>query len=276
MAMKKTIVGNWKMNGAAAMAHPLALAVAAAAADVSGAEVVVCPPATLLTQVVGWLVGSNVKVGGQDCSSQPYGAYTGDISAAMLHEAGCEYVIVGHSERRQHHQETNDIVRDKAAQAMKTGLVPIICVGETGAERESGKAEEVVGRQVKDSLPLQGGGLGWGTINELGASGSPLPNPPPERGRGSAGFLLAYEPVWAIGSGKTPVDDDIWRMHAYILSVASKQTGLAPGAISVLYGGSVNGANAKDILATEHVAGVLVGGASLKEREFTAVIAAAV
>jgi triosephosphate isomerase len=244
-SMKKYIVGNWKMNGAAPMARPLLDQIAAAAAGSPDTLVVVCPPALLISQVVSWLAGSQVKTGGQDCSDQPQGAYTGDISATMLHEAGCQYVIVGHSERRQYHHESNATVHDKAAQAIKVGLIPIICIGETARERDAGQAEAVVGRQITESAPRSGQ------------------------------FLFAYEPVWAIGSGKTPTGDDIWRMHAHIISMASKETGLAPAAISVLYGGSVNAANSGAILATEHVAGVLVGGASLKAEEFSKIIASA-
>jgi triosephosphate isomerase len=163
----------------------------------------------------------------------------------MLADAGAAYVIVGHSERRMHHHETSGDVRQKAAQAMKSGLIPIICVGETDSERSAGKTDEVVGRQLCDSLP--------------------------EEARKKQ-FLLAYEPVWAIGSGKTPTLEDIGQMHASIAAVAAQRTGLAPAQISVLYGGSVNAANAAAIMAAPGVAGVLVGGASIKPEEFGKII----
>lgn len=240
------------MNGLAATAHPLAEAVAVEAAKWPDRQVVVCPPATLIDQVTSWLIGSAVKTGGQDCHAHLSGAYTGDISAQMLAEAGCAYVLVGHSERRQYHNENSLDVRRKAATAIKTGLIPIICVGETAEERESGQAEETVYRQLSESIP-----------DEAGLDTA-----------GFANFLLAYEPVWAIGSGKIPASDDIARMHAYILSVTSKQTGLAADTLSLLYGGSVTAENAPAIMAIDGVSGVLVGGASLKADDFCKIIAA--
>ncbi len=243
--MKKIIVGNWKMNGTRDMARELALAVAGCGGD---ARVVLCPPAVLLAPVVEALSGSRVAAGGQDCHAKEKGAYTGDISAAMLKDAGCEYVIVGHSERRQAYGETDVLVRAKATAAIASGLIPIICFGESDAERSAGRAEEIVARQVADSIP-------------------------DEAGEGN--FVLAYEPVWAIGSGKTATLDDIARMHAHVLGVASAHTGLSGPQIAVLYGGSVNAANAAEILATPGVSGVLVGGASLKEDEFCTMIKSA-
>ncbi len=243
------IVGNWKMHGNAATARQLAASVAAGFKASQHIEVVLCPPAMLMGEVKAVVTGSSLKMGGQDCHGEKEGAYTGDISAAMLKEAGCSYVITGHSERRMFHKETSADVSKKAAQAMAAGLVPIICIGETEAERDAGKALDVVKKQVEESLPK-------------------------EASRGD--FLLAYEPVWAIGSGKTPTSADIRQMHAQILAVAAKQTGLPQGRIPVLYGGSVKAANAPEILATEGVAGALVGGASLKADEFGRIIAAAV
>lgn len=248
--MIKRIIGNWKMHGDAAMAHPLTEAIAEVADKLPPTiEVILCPPTILLSQVAHWLIGSAVKLGGQDCHIQPEGAYTGDISAPMLEGAGCSYVIVGHSERRQYHKESNDTVRQKAARAMKTGMIPIICIGETEAERTSGKTEEILGLQVRECLP------------EEAKPGN---------------FVLAYEPVWAIGSGKTPTSDDIRQIHGYIASVTSKRSGIPQDKVSVVYGGSVNTDNAQEILATEGVSGVLVGGASLKAELFSRIIAAAV
>lgn len=246
--MKKLVVANWKMYGQPAMARQLSASVAAAAAATEAARVVLCPPAILLGDVRESIKGQSVALGGQDCHCDTEGAHTGDTSAAMLKDATCGYVIVGHSERRTNHGETNAQVRAKAARAIESGLIPIICIGETLAQRENGEAETVVGTQVRESIP------------DSAAQGN---------------FVLAYEPVWAIGSGKTPTTDDIKQMHRYIVSVASERTGLAPAAIAVLYGGSVKAANAKDIMATEAVAGVLVGGASLKADEFCSIIAAA-
>jgi len=238
--MKKIIVGNWKMHGDAAMAHTLAMDVADAAAKAPH-EVVICPPALLLSQVATALIGSSVKLGGQDCSPEAEGAFTGDISAPMLKAAGCAYVIVGHSERRQHHGETNATVRAKAARALASGLIPIICVGETAGERDAGKTLETVTQQVKECLP----------------SHQPIATSPY--------FLLAYEPVWAIGSGKIPTQADIGQMHAAILEAAAKP-------LSILYGGSVKPENAREIMAIPHVSGVLVGGASVKAEEFCKII----
>ena len=246
--MKKFIIGNWKMHGSAVTAHTLAEAVAEAAAGVSEADVIICPPATLLAQVAGWLVGSSVKTGGQDCHAEREGAYTGGISAAMLEEAGAAYVIVGHSERRMGSGETDEEVSKKAQAALDASLIPIICVGETLNQRESGNAKEAVASQVRRSLPK----------------------------RSPAGhFLLAYEPVWAIGTGKIPTPGDITEMHTHIISIIAQETGLAPGEIFVVYGGSVNAANAGQILITPGVSGVLVGGASLKAEEFSRIIRSA-
>ncbi|MDE3060537.1 MAG: triose-phosphate isomerase [Pseudomonadota bacterium] len=242
----KIVAGNWKMHGDAAMAHALVEAVADQAGRAPGVEVILCPPATLLAQVSTWLIGSAVKLGGQDCHAEAQGAFTGDISAVMLRESGCAYVIVGHSERRQYHRETNEDVRKKSARAIATGLIPIICIGETLSEREAGQAETVVERQLRDSIP-----------DEVA------------EGR----FLLAYEPVWAIGTGKVPTPEDICRMHGHILSVAADRTGLASPGISVLYGGSVKADNAREIMAIQGVSGVLVGGASLKAEEFCKIMA---
>jgi len=247
--MQKIVVGNWKMHGEPAMAHPLTLSVADEADRLPPhVEVIICPPATLLSQVATWLIGSNVKMGGQDCHIQGDGAYTGDISAPMLKAAGCSHIIVGHSERRRYHHESNSDVRNKARRVIETGLIPIICIGETQEDRDNGKATETVGQQIRECIP-----------EEAVASN----------------FMLAYEPVWAIGSGKTPTMDDIGQMHAYIVSVTAKQTGLAASQIQILYGGSVKPENARQIMITEGVSGVLVGGASLRADEFCRIMAAA-
>ncbi len=243
--MGKIIVGNWKMNvGPLAQVRDWARAISLP----SAVEVVLSPSTPFLSTVSAAVEGTNVKVSAQDCSSQPEGAFTGDVSASMLKDVGVSYVIIGHSERRQGHGETSDDVRKKAAQAIKAGLIPIICIGESEQERTQGKAMDVVRKQVMESIP-------------------------DEATKGK--ILLAYEPVWAIGSGKTPSADDIRQMHGHILSVAAQRTGLAPERISVLYGGSVKADNAAGIMAVPGVAGVLVGGASLKLEEFNSILRAA-
>lgn len=245
--MPKIIVGNWKMIGVPEDGHPLLVAVAQAASRVD-AQVVVCPSAVWIERCVGQFVGSPVLVGGQDCHAELEGAHTGDIGAPQLKAAGCTHVIIGHSERRAAYGETDATVKAKALRALEAGLTPIICIGETLAQREAGKAAEIVSQQLRGSLP---GGLKAGK------------------------FLLAYEPVWAIGSGKTPSNEDISQMHGVILKVASELTGIPQQQLSVLYGGSVKPENAQDILATAGVAGVLVGGASVKASDFCRIIDAA-
>lgn len=243
---KKYVVGNWKMHGDPELAEALAKGVVSfSAGPPLPVNVVLCPPFVLLPKVAQTIGSSAVKLGAQDCHAEKEGAFTGDIAAPMLKNAGCEYVIVGHSERRIHHRETSGDVNKKAAAAIAAGLIPIICIGETRVERDAGQAEAVVLKQIAESLP---------------------------KSCADGNFLLAYEPVWAIGTGKTPSVNDIQVMHAHVLA-AAKQTGLANNRISVLYGGSVKAANAKEILSIEGVGGVLVGGASLKAEEFCKIIA---
>ncbi len=239
--MRQLIAGNWKMNGTTAEAAALARALHTAAA---GCDLLVCPPATQLAAVAAALAGSAVQVGGQDCSESPCGARTGDISASMLRDAGASWVILGHSERRAEHHESDALVRSKALAAMAAGLMPIICVGETEAQRDAGRQMDVVGTQLRGSLP-----------------------------DGFAG-VVAYEPVWAIGSGKSATQADVEAMHAFIDSEVRR---LCPGveAVRVLYGGSVKPSNAAGLLALPDVGGALVGGASLQADEFLAIAAAA-
>lgn len=234
--MRQLIAGNWKMNGglteAAQIAAPLRRGV-----DRLGCDVVVCPPATVLNAVAHILVGSPVEVGGQDCHAEPAGAYTGDISAAMLRDAGARWVILGHSERRRLHRETDAQVRAKVVAALDAGLLPIVCVGETAAERQAGSALQVVQSQLRGSLP-----------------------------EGFAG-TIAYEPLWAIGTGRLPEAADIEAMHGAIRSQAG------PG-VRILYGGSVKPDNAAAVLRLADVDGALVGGASLDATAFLAIAAA--
>jgi triosephosphate isomerase len=208
-------------------------------------DLVVCPPFPLLDRFATALAGSPIRLGAQDCHAAPQGPHTGDVSAAMLHEAGATFVILGHSERRENHGETNAVVAAKAITASKAGLTPIVCVGETEAERNAGEAEAVVRSQLRHSLPENFTGV------------------------------VAYEPVWAIGTGRTPTETDVATMHAAIRAALLQQLG-APGAeINILYGGSVKPGNAASLLALPEVGGALVGGASLKAEEFLGIATAA-
>jgi triosephosphate isomerase len=242
--MKALIAGNWKMNGLGAALGEIA---AVAAAGCGQAEIVICPPATLIDRAVA-AAGGRIAIGGQDCHAEVSGAFTGDVSAEMLKDAGADWVIVGHSERRQYHAETDAAVSAKVRAAWRAGLRAIVCVGETEAERVAGRAFEVVARQVASSLPD-------------GATG--------------ANTAIAYEPIWAIGSGRTPSSADIADMHARIRAALVGQFATAGLQIRILYGGSVKPANARDILALAEVGGALVGGASLNAQDFRAIVDAA-
>jgi triosephosphate isomerase len=243
--MKKLIAGNWKMNTTKAEAVALAKALAEKVGQGSDKfDMVVCPPAIWLSAVVDAVKGSAVKVGAQDAHTADKGAFTGNHAAPMIKEAGALYVILGHSERRQYHKEDNKLVQEKAVNALKNGLIPIICVGEVEAERNAGQQDDVVGKQLAESLPDSGG------------------------------YVVAYEPVWAIGTGKTATTDDIRAMHAFIRAELAKRVDHADQ-VAILYGGSANAANAKDILAVPNVDGVLVGGASLKADDFWTIAQAA-
>ena len=245
--VRPLIAGNWKMHGLAADGLALARAVAAGGAGL-GAELLVCPPATLVAAVAAAMQGGPVAVGGQDCHAAAKGAHTGDIAAPMLADAGARFVILGHSERRANHAESDATVRAKAEAAIAAGLTPVVCVGEPEADRLAGRAEDVVAAQLAGSLP---------------------------EGFGAAGGVVAYEPVWAIGTGRTPTEADIAAMHAMIrarLAAAFPQQGTA---LRILYGGSVKPSNAVSILAIPHVDGALVGGASLVAEDFLAIARAA-
>jgi triosephosphate isomerase len=234
---KRLVAGNWKMNGLRADGLALARDIAALARQPHSCELLVCPPATLLIPVGEVLAGSDVALGGQDCHPEPKGAFTGDISAEMLKDAGSSHAIVGHSERRHACGETDGDVRGKAMAAWRAGLVAMVCVGETRVEREVGLAMSVVEAQLAGSLPD-------------GATADRL--------------IIAYEPVWAIGTGLTPTVADIAEMHAAIRA-------RIPANTRILYGGSVNPKNAAEILALDEVDGALVGGASLKAADFWAI-----
>ena len=243
------IAGNWKMNGLSADGLALAGAVAEGVKQAGWAdrEVLICPPALLLASIAKAVHGTGVLIGGQNCHAAASGAHTGDISAEMLRDAGATHVIVGHSERRTDCGETDAIVRAKAEAAWRAGLLPVVCIGETLAEREAGRTLSVLERQLKGSVPA---------------------------GATAARLVVAYEPVWAIGTGKTPTTAEVAAAHAHIRQVLG---GLVPDAqaVRLLYGGSVKGSNAGELLAAGDVDGALVGGASLKADEFLAIAKAA-
>jgi triosephosphate isomerase len=243
--VEQYILGNWKMHGLRAEAQALAQAIAANPAP-AHVNTVLFPPFTALGTVAPLLTGARVALGAQDCSPEPKGAFTGDVSAEMLKDAGCAYVILGHSERRALHGESDALVQSKALAAMAAGLIPVICVGENGQQREQGDYLEVICNQVARSVPA---------------------------GTGATSCIIAYEPVWAIGSGNTPTPEQISEVHK---SIASALTCATSGARTpIVYGGSVKAACAGEILCANGVDGVLVGGASLKAEEFCAIIAAA-
>ena len=210
-------------------------------------DVMICPPATLLAQAA-WAVKGAFALGGQDCHAQKSGAFTGDISAEMLKDAGASAVIVGHSERRQYHAESDAVVAAKAEAAWRAGLTAIICIGETESQREAGKASHVCHGQIEGSVPA---------------------------GADETNTAIAYEPVWAIGTGKTPTNDDIAAMHAHIRKCLVARLGAAGQGVRILYGGSVKPSNAAEILALPEVGGALVGGASLKAADFLGIIGGA-
>ncbi len=242
--MRQLIAGNWKMNGltetGAAITAPLRRG-----ADGLACDIVICPPVTLLLTLAHVLVGSAVEVGGQDCHAKTSGAHTGDISPAMLRDAGARWVIVGHSERRADHAETDAQIRAKAVAAAAAGLTPIVCVGETEAQRVSGQALAIVSSQLAGSLPDDFAGV------------------------------VAYEPVWAIGTGKTATTADVAEMHAHIRATLRTRFAAAGAGMRILYGGSVKPSNAAELLAVPDVGGALVGGAALNADDFLAIARAA-
>ncbi len=244
--MHQLIAGNWKMNGLMGEAAALAQAVAAAAPGIAGrCDLLVCPPATVLAAVAGLLAGSAVATGGQDCRAEASGAHTGDVSAVMLRDAGASWVILGHSERRAGHGETDEAVHTKVVAAIAAGLTPIVCVGETDAQRSAGHQTDVVGCQLAGSLP-----------------------------EGFAG-VVAYEPIWAIGTGKSATEADVEAMHGFIRAELTRRHPRTGAGMRVLYGGSVKPGNAAALLALPDVGGALVGGASLVAAEFLAIARAA-
>ncbi len=242
--MRALVAGNWKMNGTPASLGELEALKQALAAP--ACDVLVCPPATLIAQAA-WHVKGAFALGGQDCHAEPKGAFTGDLSAEMLRDAGASFVILGHSERRQYHGESNAHVAAKARAAWRAGLKAIICIGESEAQRNAGEAPHICQGQLNESVP-------------------------PEAT--SANSVIAYEPVWAIGTGRTPTSDDIAAMHSHIRACLVSRLGAAGEGMLILYGGSVNPGNAAEILGLPEVGGALVGGASLKAADFLKIIAA--
>jgi triosephosphate isomerase len=246
--MSPFIAGNWKMHGVSAQLDQLRILADAMTRRPSPVRVAICPPATLLGQAAHLLMGSRVELGAQDCHPEVSGAFTGDISAEMLADAGARLVIVGHSERRTLHGETDAMVAAKALAGLRAGLEPIICVGEHRDDREAGRAVAVVEGQISASLPDRLAG---------------------------ARFNVAYEPVWAIGSGVTPSTGEIAEVHGAIRRALQGRFGGQGGLIPILYGGSVKPGNAAEILRIADVGGALVGGASLAAEAFLEIIAAA-
>jgi len=250
---RKLVAGNWKMNGSKAQGLALVEALAAhcreAESTAAAFDLLVCPPFVLLPVIEERARRAKIAIGGQDCHPKEAGAHTGDISATMLADVGCSYVIVGHSERRQDHREDDALVQAKASAALAAGLKPIVCVGETQAERDAGQALSVIEKQVRNSLPA---------------------------GAGSR-VVIAYEPVWAIGTGLTATPQDVADVHAAIRAMLQSEAGEEAAAQTrILYGGSVKPSNAAELLALQDVDGALVGGASLKAEDFWAIACASV
>jgi triosephosphate isomerase len=241
-AIRPLVAGNWKMNGtSASIAELHAIGNAFTHGFDVAAEALICPPATLIARAFDVLASTPVRVGGQDCSARDSGAHTGDVSAEMLKDAGASFVIVGHSERRTDHGETNETVNAKAQAAWRAGLVAIICIGETQGQREKGLTLDILSAQIEGSVPTTAT---------------------------AATTVIAYEPVWAIGTGLTPTAADVAEAHAHIRAELQKRLGETAQTMRILYGGSVKPSNAVELLAVANVDGALVGGASLKASDF--------
>lgn len=240
------IAGNWKMNGLRASGNELQAIIAESGPLSAKADLLICPPATLVQSFATRARGSALAIGGQDCHPKETGAHTGDVSAEMLKDAGAWFIIVGHSERRADHGETDSLVQEKAKAAHRAGLTAIVCVGETQGERDAGKTLDVIGRQLAGSLP---------------------------DGATAANLVVAYEPVWAIGTGLTPTVKDVEQVHQFIREKLAARFKGEGEVIRILYGGSVKPSNAAELLAVKNVNGALIGGASLKATDFLAIAA---
>lgn len=243
---KALVAGNWKMNGLKASTSEITHLNDLISTSGANCDVLICPPFTLISALVG-LGAKNVPIGAQDCHMNISGAHTGDVSAEMIKESGCNHIIVGHSERRADHGESNETVRAKASAAQAAGTIAIICVGETFAEREAGETIDVVSAQVTGSIP------------ETATAEN---------------TIIAYEPVWAIGTGKVPTTSDVEDVHKEIRALLKARFGDAGAQIKILYGGSVKAANAVELMSVPNVNGALVGGASLKAEDFYGIISA--
>ncbi|HUN99189.1 MAG TPA: triose-phosphate isomerase [Bradyrhizobium sp.] len=243
-AIRPLIAGNWKMNGLKAAQSEFEAMLAGASAIVAKADLLVCPPATLISAFADRARGSTVKVGAQDCHPKPSGAHTGDISAEMLADAGGTAIIVGHSERRADHGESDALVRQKAEAVWRAGLVAIVCIGESEAQRNAGQTLDILRGQLDQSLP----------------EGSRADN-----------LVVAYEPIWAIGTGRTPTTADVEQIHKFIRDSLSDRFKGEGNRMRILYGGSVKPSNARELMAVANVNGALVGGASLKAADFLAI-----
>ena len=241
------VAGNWKMNGLKTSGAEVDKLLKAAPALAGKLDLMVCPPATLVATFATLARGSNLLIGGQDCHPEPAGAFTGDIAAEMLADAGASAVIVGHSERRTYHSEDDALVRRKALAAWRAKLTALVCVGETEADRDARRTLDVVARQLEGSLP---------------------------EAASAENLVVAYEPVWAIGTGRTPTPADVVEVHGFVRERLTARFGAAGEGMRVLYGGSVKPSNAKELLALANVDGALVGGASLKADDFLGIAAA--
>jgi len=249
--MRRTLIaGNWKMNGSFAANRSLLSEIVAGLPVSSDCDVLVCAPAPYLTQCAELLTASLVKWGAQDVSEHVQGAFTGEVAASMLVDCGCRYVIVGHSERRAYHAESNAVVARKTLRALSENLIPIVCVGETLEQRESGQTEEVVAAQLQSVLDV----VDVAQITQL---------------------VVAYEPVWAIGTGKTATPQMAQDVHAFLRQQIALKDVAAAASVQILYGGSMKPENAKDLLAMADIDGGLIGGAALKSADFLAIAAAA-
>jgi triosephosphate isomerase len=244
--MRPLIAGNWKMHGTAPQLSEIASIASMVRTTRPGADILICPPSTLITRAVQAAAG-RIAIGGQNCASEISGAFTGDVSAEMLKDAGAAWVIVGHSERRQHHGETDAMVAAKAQAVWRAGLLAIICIGETEAQRRSGKALTVCADQIEGGVP---------------------------EGLTAFGNAIGYEPLWAIGTGHTPALEEIAQVHSHIRQCLVARWGAQGGEVRILYGGSVNPTNARAVLAVPDVGGALVGGASLTAVDFEAIVRA--
>ncbi len=244
--IRPLIAGNWKMNGLKSSHAEFDAMLAGAGALAAKADLLVCPPATLIAAFADKARGSKVAVGAQDCHPKASGAHTGDLAAEMLADAGASAIIVGHSERRADHGESDALVRQKAEAAWRAGLTAIVCIGETRAERDAGQTLDICGIQLKGSLP---------------------------DGTTSTNLVVAYEPVWAIGTGLTPTAEDVEQVHRFIRGVLTDRFKGEGAKIRILYGGSVKPSNAAELMGVANVNGALVGGASLKAADFLAIAA---